>query len=299
MISITDAQIQALNISPKECVDMVRQSFSIKYDAQLPAKISVHPQGIDFYTAMPCLLPMEYDCYGVKIVSRINGRKPALKSDMLLYKASTGELQAIIDADWITKMRTGAVAALAIQLLKKKSSKIYSFIGLGSTAYATMECLQSLLPTDKKHVIRLMRYKDQAERFAEYFAAPQFEFEIVESPADMLNGCDVLVSAVTEMTNLFCAEDDAFPHGILLVPIHTRGFQNCDLFFDAVIADDRAHVEKFANFRHFHQFHEMSEIILNRWEGRQNDEQRIIAYNIGLGLHDVYFGKKIYERLYC
>ena len=147
---ITDKEIQALCISPQECVGWVRQSFSIKYEAQLPPKSSVHPQGIDFFTSMPCLLPKQYDCYGVKVVSRIQGRKPALKSELLLYKTSTGELLALMEADWITQMRTGAVAALAIETLQKKDAQVYSFVGLGSTAHATMMCLQAILPKDKQ-----------------------------------------------------------------------------------------------------------------------------------------------------
>ena len=299
MKQITDEQIKGLHITPNECIDWVRQSFSMKYDAQLPAKISVHPHGIDFYTSMPCLLPSQYDCFGIKIVSRIHGRKPSLKSDLLLYQASTGEMLAMMDADWITQMRTGAVAALAIQYLQKTLASVYGFVGLGSTAQATMMCLQTLLETTKTYTVKLLRYKDQAQRFAERFASSNIDFQIVDTPIELVENTDVLVSAVTEMPNLFCPEDALFPKGILLVPIHTRGFQNCDLFFDQIVADDRAHVEKFANFNRFRQLSELSDIILENQAGRKNNEERIIAYNIGLGLHDVWFGKKIYERLCC
>lgn len=294
---ITDKDIQALGISPLECLEWVRQSFCMKYEAQLPPKSSVHPQGIDFFTSMPCLLPKQYDCYGVKVVSRIQGRKPALKSELLLYKTSTGELLALMEADWITKMRTGAVAAVAIETLQKKEAQVYSFIGLGSTAQATMMCLQAILPKEKKCKVKLMRYKNQAEQFAESFALPQMQFEIVDTHEELLKDADVLVSAVTEMSELFCANDALYPKGILLVPIHTRGFQNCDLFFDHVFADDRGHVEKFKYFNQFQAFNELSEVLLGKIQGRENETQRILAYNIGLGLHDVLFATKIYSMI--
>lgn len=54
---ISEQLIRSLNISPKECVAWVKESFSIKNLAQLPAKISVHPADTDFFTSMPCLLP--------------------------------------------------------------------------------------------------------------------------------------------------------------------------------------------------------------------------------------------------
>ena len=294
---ISDNEIRSLGITPSECVEWVRQSFKMKYEAQLPPKKSVHPQGIDFYTSMPCLLPSQYDRYGVKIVSRISGRKPALKSDLLLYKASTGELLTLMEADWITQMRTGAVAALAIETLQKKDASVYSFIGLGSTADATMGCLQAILPKEKQYTILLKRYKDHAERFASQWTRANYNFVIVDTNEQLLEKSDVLVSAVTEMPELFCADNTKYQKGILLVPIHTRGFQNCDLFFDHVFADDKGHVEGFKYFSQFTAFNELSEVLLGKAVGRVNDKQRIIAYNVGLGLHDVLFASKIYERL--
>ena len=294
---ISNQQIVDLCISPRECVEWVRESFCMKYEAQLPTKISLHPQGLDFFNTMPCLLPERFHRFGVKVVSRIAGQKPSLHSDMLLYDSKSGELLALLEADWITQMRTGAVAALAIETLQKNDASVYSFIGLGSTADATMACLQAILPTDRQYTIRLKRYKDQAERFAMKWAKTNFTFVIVDSNEQLLEDCDVLVSAVTEMPELFCAENTKYPEGILLVPIHTRGFQNCDLFFDHVFADDKGHVEGFRYFSQFKAFNELSEVLLGKANGRIDGKQRILAYNIGLGLHDVLFANKIYERL--
>ena len=114
---ISENQIKDLGITPATCVDWAKESFSIKNKAQLPAKISVHPQGNDFFTSMPCLLPQEFSRFGIKVVHRIVGGIPALGSDILLYDSNTGELLALLGGDWITAMRTGAVATLAIQTL--------------------------------------------------------------------------------------------------------------------------------------------------------------------------------------
>ena len=295
---ISNQQIEDLGISPRECMEWIRESFCLKYEAQLPTKISLHPQGTDFINTMPCLLPERFNRFGVKVVSRIAGQKPSLHSDLLLYDSKSGELLTLMEADWITQMRTGAVAALAIETLQKKNASVYSFIGLGSTAEATMACLQATLPEDKQYTIRIKRYKDHAERFAAGWSKENYNFVIVDTNEQLLENSDVLVSAVTEMPELFCSDDSKYPEGILLVPIHTRGFQNCDLFFDHIYADDKGHVEGFKYFSQFRAFSELSEVLLGRVAGRVNDKQRIIAYNIGLGLHDVLFANKIYERLY-
>lgn len=295
MKSISNQQIVDLGISPRECVEWIRESFRMKYEAQLPTKISLHPQGSDFFNTMPCLLPERFGRFGVKVVSRIAGQKPSLHSDLLLYDSKSGELLALVEADWITQMRTGAVAALAIETLQRKNASVYSFIGLGSTADATMACLQAILPEEKQYTIRLKKYKNQAEQFVAKWAKENYNFIIVETNEQLLERCDVLVSAVTEMPDLFCADDTKYPAGILVVPIHTRGFQNCDLFFDHVYADDKGHVENFKYFQQFKAFNELSEVLLGHTQGRKNETQRILAYNIGLGLHDVLFASKIYE----
>ena len=160
-----------------------------------------------------------------------------------------------------------------------------------------MACLQAILPADRQYTIRLKRYKDQAERFATKWANTNCTYVIVDTNEQLLENCDVLVSAVTEMPDLFCDDDTKYPEGMLLVPIHTRGFQNCDLFFDHVYADDKGHVEGFKYFSQFKAFNELSEVLLGKEQGRVNNKQRILAYNIGLGLHDVLFATKIYERL--
>jgi ornithine cyclodeaminase len=58
-------------------------------------------------------------------------------------------------------------------------------------------------------------------------------------------------------------------------------------------------VAGFKYFSQFKQFNELSEVLLNQVPARKSDTERILSYNIGLGLHDVYFANKIYERLSC
>lgn len=294
---ISQQQIRSLNISPALCVEWVKESFALKERAQLPAKISLHPQGNDFFNTMPCLLPEPYNCFGVKIVHRIKGATPTLGGDILLYNSQNGELLAMLDADWITTMRTGAVATLAMQTLRKNNTQTYGFIGLGNTGRATMLCLLESEP-DEMHHIPLLRYKDQAEQFIERFKNyPNASFSICDDIKELVAQSDVIVSCITEAQGLLCDNDSLYKKGCLVVPVHTRGFQNCDLCFDKVFADDTAHVCGFKYFNQFRQFAELQDVIEGKKPGRDSDEDRILSYNIGLGLHDVLFASKIYDIL--
>ena len=297
MKSITNSEIVALNISATECVDWVREAFIMKSECQLPAKISVHPTGNDFFTTMPCLLPKEYGRFGAKVVSRIVGRVPALKSDMMLFDSNNGELLALVDCDWITAMRTGAVAALAIKTFRNSTAKEYAFIGLGSTARATLTCLLESCK-DEQLNIRLFKYKDQAEKIVEeYKHYSNATFTIVDNTADLVRGADVVVSCITDASGLLVEDESLFKPGVLVVPVHTRGFQNCDTTFDKVYADDTDHVKGFKYFSEFKEFHQIEEVLKGDVKGRESDSERILSYNIGLGLHDVLYASRIYDML--
>lgn len=297
MKHITNEDIVNLNLSPEQCVEWVRDAFILKSECQLPAKMSVHPTGNDFFTTMPCLLPSEYRRFGAKVVSRIVGRVPALKSDMMLFDSQSGELLAIVDCDWITAMRTGAVATLAIKTLRQSQASEYAFIGLGSTARATLTCLLNSC-ADEHLNIRLFRYKDQAERIIEeYGHYKNASFTIVDTTTELVKGADVVVSCITDASGLLVEDESLFKPGVLVVPVHTRGFQNCDTTFDKVFADDTDHVKGFKYFSEFREFHQLEEVLKGDVTGRANDSERILSYNIGLGLHDVLYASRIYDKL--
>lgn len=297
MKTITNRDVTELNISPEQCVEWVRDAFILKSECQLPAKMSVHPSGNDFFTTMPCLLPASYGRFGVKVVSRIVGRQPALKSDMMLFDSTSGELLSLVDCDWITAMRTGAVAALAIKTLRSSNARDYAFIGLGSTARATLRCLLATCGCEQLN-IRLFRYEDQAERIvAEFGDVPNARFTIVDTAEDLVRGADVVVSCITDASGLIVEDESLFKPGVLVVPVHTRGFQNCDTTFDKVYADDTDHVKGFKYFSEFKEFHQLEEVLKGVTPGRESDDERILSYNIGLGLHDVLYASRIYDML--
>lgn len=294
---ISSEEIESMRISPAESVEWVREAFLMKDRCQLPPKISLHPRGNDFFNTMPCLLPDECHTFGCKVVSRVKGTHPALKSDMMVFDTLTGEMTALVGADWITARRTGAVAALAINTLRSSEARIYGFVGLGVIGRATLDCLIAT-NTDRSLIIRLKRYKDQAERIIEdYGHCDNVEFVIVDTMADLVRDADVVVSCITDADGLLVEDVDLFKPGVLVVPVHTRGFQNCDTVFDKVFADDEGHVKGFKYFSQFKKFAELDRILKGHISGRENDSERILSYNIGIGIHDIYFAHKIMQLI--
>lgn len=297
---ISQQDIKNLGITAKQCCEWIRESFAIKPQAQLPAKISCHPADFDFFTSMPCLLPEDAEgdrFFGVKEVHRIKGAVPSLGSDMMLYDAKTGELVALLDTDWITTMRTGAVAAVSALALRRDGAHTYGFVGLGNTARATMLCILENEP-DRHFDVQLLRYKNQAELFIERFKDyGNVTFSIVDDINELARTVDVFFSCITDADGLLIADEQVFQPGVTVIPVHMRGLQNCDTTFDRVFGDDTDHVKGFRYFPQYKDYNEIGEVLAGRDPGRRSQEQRIIDYNYGLALHDVLYASKIYKLL--
>jgi len=291
---IAEKDIEALGITPAQCLEWVEHGFRTKSDADLPAKISVHPFQDSFYTAMPCYHP-DTGRVAVKVISRVPGSIPALKSQILLYDARTGELLALMDSNWLTAMRTGATAALATKTFAADFNAIsISMVGLGTIAHATMQCLLAAHP--QPFDVWLLKYKDQAERFATEFADSQATFHIVNDKHELVKNSSALISCVTVMHDQFLPPSE-YPHGYTCVPVHVCGFQDCDTEFDHIFGDDTGHIAGFRNFPRFKTFAEISDVLLGKAPGRQSANDRILCYNYGIGLHDLWFASKAYDMI--
>ncbi len=310
--------IRKMNIEPALCYGWVSEMIAGKDAAMLPAKTHMNMPGNIFCNVMPSIIDTAAGKMGgVKVVTRYPERKPSLDSKILLFNADSGESLALMDGNWITAMRTGAVAAHSVMTLAKKDFKTIGMIGLGNVARSTLLVLASVLSdTDRtsdkfndslsdnesfnagrKLTVKLLRYKDQAENFTERFKDfANLEFVIVDTIEECIRGSEVVISCATYFEDDI-AKDEWFDEGVLVVPVHTRGFTNCDLFFDKVFADDRGHVDHFKNFDKFKSFAEVSDVVNKRVAGRESDNERILAYNIGVSVHDVNYAAHIYQEL--
>lgn len=296
---VSHKEIMNLGISAAECYEWVDEMLRNKKNTLLPPKISIKPSPGIFCNVMPSYIYTNSSkkCVGgVKIVTRYPAETPSLNSKIYLIDANSGAPKALMDANWITAMRTGAVAAHSINLLARKDFKTIGMVGLGNTARSALLVLAEIMQ-DRKFKIKLLQYKGQENSFIERFSAyKNLLFECYDTPEDVIQSSDVVISAATYLPEDLC-EDEFFSPGVLVVPIHTLGFTNCDLFFDKIFADDYGHVCHFKNFNKFPSFAEISDVVNNKVPGRENDDERILVYNIGVSIHDINFASHIYNRL--
>lgn len=289
--------IQSIGIPPLEAYHWVETMLAQKHEAVLPPKISMHQENHVFYNVMPCILPGK-DRMGVKVITRhpekVHG--PSLTSQIFLYELSSGNLLAVLDGSYITAMRTGAVTAHSIRLLANPACRSIGLIGLGITAAATMDVFCKV-EKDREMTVNLLWYKNQAESFRDRYAHHRnLRFVFHDTPESVIRSSEIIVSCVTYAEGNFARDEDYQP-GCLVLPVHSMGFQNCDLCFDKVFVDDIGHVKGFRYFDRFKNLTEISAIVRGEATGRDHWQQRILVYNIGLAIHDIYFADKILTGL--
>lgn len=289
---LTNKDVDAYFEGDVDCIEMVNESLKLKNNAFLPAKMSMIPFPGSFQTIMPVMIH-DLGVSGFKFVTRYADRQPILESSISIYDSNNGNKLAELDGESITNIRTGAVAAHSIELLAIKNYSIIGIMGLGTQARATMKILLPRL-TGRIVTIKLLKYKDQHLKFKEFletlpsYNKEKIKIEYQENIVDTVQGSDVVISAIS-YTDADICEPEYFKKGCLLVPIHTRGFMGCDIAFDRVFGDDYDHIKGFKYFKQFKNFTETADVITEQKPGRTSNDERIIAYNIGIALHDLYF----------
>lgn len=110
---------------------------------------------------------------------------------VLLFDLSTGELGAIIEANRLGQIRTGAASAVATKFMKPTAS-VLGIVGSGVQARAQFDALRETLKLDK--VIIYSRTKEHATEFAKYVERNGIDARIADSYEETCRA-DVLVTA--------------------------------------------------------------------------------------------------------
>jgi ornithine cyclodeaminase/alanine dehydrogenase-like protein (mu-crystallin family) len=297
MIYISHNDILSLEIPFGKTIEWIEESFLMKKNAiSVHARLPFGEKNDHFMNTMPCIVQF-MNIMGVKIVTRYPERIPSIDGHILLYDLSTGELKAILDAFWITAVRTGAAAALSVKYLLRISnskSPIISIMGLGNVGMSVLECLFDIYK-DTHIILKILKYKNHEIAVKERFAKKDVEFIGISNMKDFCCDSDVVISCITYADRLL-AEPEWFKPGALLLPVHQRGFENCDPLFNRVVVAD---IEQARHYKYFSQFHnlvELTDIINDKHHiVTISDSERILCYNMGLPIHDIIFSNHIYN----
>ncbi len=219
-----------------------------------------------------------------------------------LFAADRPELLALIEADNLGRLRTGAASAVAARHLAKAGARTLGLIGAGGQAETQLHCIRAALP-EIEHVVA---YSRNAERLADF--CRRLDCEPGEYNRDAAEQ-DVVVTITTsrdpvlrgewlEAGALVCAaganrlEARELDNAVL----ERATFVCCDSLEQARIeAGDLVEpVER--GVLDWLEVHELAEVVGGETTGRQHEDDIVVFKSTGIAAEDVAAAALVYER---
>lgn len=143
-----------------DCLQAVETAFSelARGRAVMPQRAVIPiPEHKGIYLAMPGYIGGDMNALGLKVVTVYpnNPSKyelPTILGTLMLCDPATGKAIAIMDAGYLTAVRTGAASGVATKYLAREDSKVCTVFGAGVQARKQLEAVQIIRPMEKVYV---------------------------------------------------------------------------------------------------------------------------------------------------
>jgi alanine dehydrogenase len=189
----------------------------------------VHPREDAFIHAMPAYLS-DVDAVGLKWVAGYPDNQslglPYIHGLFVLSEAATGRPLALMDATWITEVRTAAASMLGIRALAEGTVEALGIIGCGRQARVHLELARQVFPELWRAVL-FDRHPDRAEALAAEHA--ELDTRVAASAEEIGEGAQVVIT---------CAAIVRDPVRPLRREHLAEATVACAVDFDASLSDD-------------------------------------------------------------
>jgi alanine dehydrogenase len=180
-------------LAPEEIIEVLREALleQSKGLVQVPPRTTVDSSsGFGWLRTMPAILNGS-KVMGFKAMHSTPGVGVGYFVD--LYDLASGELLAMMDADWLTAQRTAATAAIGADMLASKDIRIVGVLGSGEQARSMLIAVSKVRNLQEVRVFSPTPAHRHA--FAETIGREQgLNIEPVERPQQAVVGCDLLLS---------------------------------------------------------------------------------------------------------
>ncbi|MCZ6779965.1 MAG: ornithine cyclodeaminase family protein [Acidobacteria bacterium] len=227
---------------------------------------------------------------------------------MLLFSASEGTLQAILEAERLGQIRTGAATGVASRLLARGDAKVLALLGSGFQAEAQLEACSLMRNLSEVRV--WSRRPESAKQFCERMSARLgLSINAALTSEEACRGADLIVTATSSREPLL--EGAWLDPGVHINAVgsnHARrreldaeAVRKCDLVSTDLLeqarleSGDLLEAEKEGAFE-WQNASELGSILVGRSPGRTSDEQRTLFKSNGIALEDVAVAALVYRR---
>jgi ornithine cyclodeaminase/alanine dehydrogenase len=309
VLFLSRGDILRLKISFEDTCRVIREALIEhgKKSVMMPPKYGVHPTKVKgaHCNAMPAYIP-KLEALGIKWVSGFPGNRdkqlPYIMGTLIINDDETGAPLAIMEASWITAMRTATVSGLVAQSCARQDAKVLGIVGAGVQGRFNMQAIVQAIPTLEQvrvfdiDALTLHEFVEKMSR--------QVSVEIVpeESAEGALLGSDIMVTATSFVEKPYVRKE-WLRKGDLGILVHHRGWENGAFYLtDKLVVDDWAQTKSYGmEDGGFYGdipecYGELGEILTGLKPGRERKEERIVAITCGLAILDIAVGKMIHEK---
>lgn len=313
---ITKADIQA-NLAMSEVIQVVKKAYLALATDQviMPPRIQipvVEKEGVTLI--MPAYLKQE-KALGSKIVSvfphNAQHNQPTINAVFLLISPETGIPLALMEASWLTALRTGAASGVATDLLARPEAKVAAIFGAGVQGRTQLMAISQVRNLTRVWVYD--PYQEASQRFQEEMktAGPPVPSDILmaTSPQEALREADIVCTATTATRPVFNGADVKPGTHINAIGSFTPDMQElpADIITKAkIVVDSRqACLEEAGDIIiplrqgliTSHDIHgEVGEIALGKLPGRENSQEITVFKSVGLAIQDVMVAQLVFEK---
>ena len=270
--------------------------------ANLPRRRLALPGAV--YQTMAASLPAD-DVFGAKAYYVL----PAGRNfTVFLHSLSEGRLLAMIEADWMSQLRTGAATGVAARHMARSDATRVGIFGAGTQARAQLLALAAV-----RNLSGVAVYSRDATRRAAFAATMTEELEVAVRPAASAAACIADADIVVTITNagepLF--DGDMLPAGAFVAAAGANRLarREVDIATIAravtVAVDDpeQARLESGeltaaveAGALAWDDVVPFGDIVTGRRPARTGDGAVTLFKSLGIAIEDVAFARVVYER---
>lgn len=309
VLYLSAMDLEKLGLDMSQIIAILEEAFRAKAANKvvMPPKIFFHRSGPRFYSSMVSSCP-DLGYAGCKWQSgdpeNPSRNLPYIQGLFILNEDSTGQMRAIMDAGWITGERTAAASGLVVKYQARKGAKTLGILGCGLQGRKHLEAIHTVRP-DIEHCVCYDLYPDRQALFIEEMSGKSgFEIMGMDSPEAVTRASDILITGgPIEAQRKPSIEPDWIKKGALVVTIDYDSYVTDAAIgaMDLIITDDYKQIEdarcnegKFPGVTRIDASN--AELVTQGKGLRTSDDQRILAFNLGIAMEDLATAVEILRR---
>lgn len=299
-VYLSESDVQAAITMPEalEIVEAAFLDYALGKAILLPRLSQALPGTAGMFRILAATLSTQ-EMFGLKTLTGFPGRRREgeVYFAILLFEMGSGALRAVISANYLTGLRTGAASGVAAKYLARSDANSLGIVGTGVQAWYQAEALFAVRPICTVKIFARDHSKAQAfaARLRNTFAA---DVITVDSAEDAVRGSTLVVAATTASTPIIYGEWLEPGAHISGIGANTRNKKELDVacFERAlIVADSREQVlDESGDLRDAVElgrvdgvYAELGELVAGVKPGRTSREEITIFKSVGVALQDV------------